>query len=176
MRKLSFAVYPCMFSLMLVMSAPAASLFNLGANWKYFVGTQEASTPQTAWRAIVFDDSTWTSGNAPIGYGEPDIVLPAVPTATLSVYHRKTFVISDPAQITRLDLTIRIDDGFVAWINGVQVGRTNVPDGELAWNAAAPLALEPTTHVLTITDLGSILVAGTNVVAIHAINQSSASS
>jgi hypothetical protein len=177
MRKLSFALYLSSFWLMLAVSVPAASFFSLGSGgWKYFVGTQEASTPQAAWRATNYNDSAWTPGTTPIGYGEPDIVPPAVPTGTLSVYHRKTFVVPDPTQITRLDLTIRIDDGFVAWINGFEVGRTNVPNGDLAFNAAAPTAIEPTSYTLTITNLSAFLVGGTNVLAIHGINQSAGSS
>ena len=36
-------------------------------------------------------------------------------------------------------LQITADDGFVAWINGVEVARQNAP-AELAWNAVAPAA------------------------------------
>jgi len=177
MRKLSLVA--CLFSFWLAMpfSTMAAVFFNNGSSWKYFVGTQEASTPQSAWRAIAFNDSTWSTGNAPIGYGEPDIVS-SVPAATLSVYHRKTFVVPDVSQVTRLDLTIRIDDGFVVWINGTEVvgGRYNVPAGELAWNAAASAAFEPDSRILQITNPAAYLVTGTNVIAIHSFNQSSGSS
>ncbi len=175
MRKLSFAVCLCLFGI--ITSASAASFFSLGSGgWKYFVGTQEASTPQAAWRSNTFNDASWIPGTTPIGFGEPDIVPPAVALGTLSVYQRKAIVVPDPTQVTRLDLEIRIDDGFVAWINGYEVGRTNVPLGDLAWNAAAPAAIEPTTYILTITNPSAFLVAGSNIVAIHSINQSSGSS
>jgi hypothetical protein len=176
MKKYSLTFCLSSLWLLLASSAPAASFFSFGAtNWTYFVGTQEASTPQAAWRSNFFNDATWTIGKTPIGYGETDIAPPAVPTGTLTVYQRKTFVVSDPTQITRLDLSIRIDDGFVAWINGFHVGRTNVPNGELAFNAAAPTAVEPTTHILQIPFPTNFMVIGTNVVAIHSINQSSGS-
>ncbi len=174
MRKLLFVVCLCLF--WMVAAASAANFFNLGSSWKYFVGTQEASTPMGAWRSNTFNDASWTPGNTPIGYGEPDIIPPAVPTGTLSVYQRKAFDVPDPTQITRLDLTIRIDDGFVAWINGFEVGRTNVPPGDLAFNAAAPTAIEPTSYTIQITNPGAILVTGSNIIAIHSINQSSGSS
>ena len=48
-------------------SAPtkASQIFPLGSSWKYFLGTQEASFPTDAWRALDFDDSGWTNGVAP---------------------------------------------------------------------------------------------------------------
>ena len=40
----------------------AAEIIPLGATWKYRLGTQEASSPISAWRQIVFDDSAWDAG------------------------------------------------------------------------------------------------------------------
>ena len=51
----------------------AANVISVGeANWKYMVATQEVSNPTTAWRARTFDDSTWSTGQAPIGYSTAD--------------------------------------------------------------------------------------------------------
>src|SRR5512135_501863 len=55
-------------SLALTTMASAVDLIPLGSTWNYFLGTQEASSPTTAWRQIVFDDSGWQTGGAPIGY------------------------------------------------------------------------------------------------------------
>ena len=43
------------------------TLINSGAPWKYLA---PSSDPGTAWRAVGFDDSTWTSGATPIGFTE----------------------------------------------------------------------------------------------------------
>ena len=40
------------------------------AQWKYLPGLSEASQPGNAWRELNFDDSTWLTGTAPVGYGE----------------------------------------------------------------------------------------------------------
>lgn len=40
--------------------------------WRYFKGTEEASSPTTAWRAVGFDASSWLTGQASIGYGDDD--------------------------------------------------------------------------------------------------------
>src|ERR1051325_3801550 len=120
MSKYLFLV-PCL--LLSMIGAATASVFvPAGSSWKYFIGTQEASSPDpAAWRLVGFDDATWATGAAPIGYGEPDIVT-SIPSSTagnwLSVFFRKTFVVSNPTNVAELDLFIRIDDGYVVWING----------------------------------------------------------
>src|SRR2546421_8250848 len=90
-------------------SATAAVLFTNGSSWKYFIGTQEASTPANAWRQLGFDDTAWQNGITPIGYAVPpndpggyeSTIRTTLPTSTdanyLSVFLRKTFVVSNPA-------------------------------------------------------------------------------
>src|ERR1043166_5543266 len=46
----------------------AAEIFPLRSTWQYFVGTSEASTPTSAWRSNSFNDVTWQTGSAPVGY------------------------------------------------------------------------------------------------------------
>src|SRR5688500_17805323 len=51
--------------------AAPGTLVPAGSSWKYFIGVSEASTPDNnAWRAIGFNDSSWSTGTTPIGYGE----------------------------------------------------------------------------------------------------------
>jgi hypothetical protein len=66
MKKLS-AVF--LLGTLVLASSPAATLFSTNAVWRYFKGTNEASSPDaTAWRAPAFDDSAWSSGLAPFYY------------------------------------------------------------------------------------------------------------
>ena len=100
------------FLVLMSASAAPAEDITTGSIWKYFIGTQEATVPVAAWRSPTFDDSTWLSGRAPIGYANPandlngyeatiQTVLPnANPNTWTSVYFRKTFNISDPALIS----------------------------------------------------------------------------
>src|SRR5262245_46550708 len=79
-------------------AAPAATVFPFGSSWKFTLGTAEASNPTDAWRTAGFVDTAWSSGNMPIGYGEPDIVT-SVPTSAAggynTIYFRKSFNIAD---------------------------------------------------------------------------------
>ena len=165
----------------------SAEIFPVGSNWRYFLGTQDASTPIEAWQAANFDDSGWSAGAAPVGYpspSNPENITTLLPTSQaggyLSVYLRKTFVLSNPGDVTQLDLGLLIDDSCLVWINGHYVGSFNIPgtapaDVALPYNApdlyASWPAIEQTSAAITITnDLASFLVAGTNAVAVHLFN------
>src|SRR5262249_12266873 len=107
---------------------------DFGAPWRYKLGTNEASSPDiTAWRQLGFDDSSWSGPAAtPIGYGDPvpATIIPgssAIVPNWLSIFMRKTFVVNSISDFTNLNFEINIDDGYVAWINGIEVGRDNMP-------------------------------------------------
>jgi hypothetical protein len=98
------------------------------------------------WTAREFDDSSWP-GNAPygVGYetalpGASQLIATAVPAGAFSVFTRASFSIDDPARVGKLTLGADYDDGFVAWINGVEVARApEMPAGDPAWNTNAAL-------------------------------------
>jgi hypothetical protein len=147
--------------------------------WKYFKGRTEASSPDTsAWRVSTFNDSAWTTGNTPFFYGEAiagGTLLSDMQGSYSSVFLRKTFTIADVAQITAADLDVRVDDGFVAWINGQQVASKNPPaaitfDALASANAPEPAAFE--TFGVPVTALRS----GENLIAIQVFNVSLAGS
>lgn len=159
----------------------AEEVIGFVAPWRYRKGTEEASAPDnTAWRALGFADQDWATGDSPLHYGEdlPGTLLDDMQGNYPSVYLRKAFQIPDPASLAAVRLYVLSDDGFVAWINGIEVARFNVPAGELAHTATAlgtfsePLPVE-TYEILNFRD---ILVPGTNVIAVHGFNASLGSS
>lgn len=161
-------------------STPAQTNVLLAAQsvWRYRKGTNEASTPTTAWRQLGFDDSGWAEGPLPLGYGETFIATPLndMQNGYVSVFLRKTFVVNDPVQFSRLVLEAQYDDGFKAWINGVLVidGNANMPAGEVAYNTPAVSAIENLNFVTfnLAQAPASLLVPGTNVLAVQAANAS----
>jgi hypothetical protein len=186
--RFKFSARWMMVWLVLAMPVHAAEIFNYGSTWRYFLGVREASTPdRAAWRAPGFDDSTWPGGPAAFGYANPPnspaeenlaTVFPSSAEGNyLSVFFRKTFVIPNVSAVSELRLDLTVDDGFVAWINGQEVGRANVPDGDLAFNATASTAGEPTQTTITLTNsLEKLLLAGANVLAVQVFNGNSGSS
>ncbi|MEX0642187.1 MAG: lamin tail domain-containing protein, partial [Pirellulales bacterium] len=52
-------------------------------------------------------------------------------------YLRIPFTVSAPPTADSLELRMKYDDGFVAYLNGVEIARSNVAAGTPAWNAVA---------------------------------------
>ena len=175
-------------SLSMVISVNAGTFFSTNSTWKYFKGVSEASSPDaTAWRTINFSDAAWLSGQGPFYYeNDPGSATAYSGNTLLSdmyggytcIFMRQMFVVTNPAQISQLQLTATCDDGFIAWINGTEVARFNMPSGSVAYNGTASGALaEPVPVQNDILDNPqSYLVTGTNVIAIQAFNASIGSS
>ncbi len=85
----------------------------------------------------------------------------------------------DIQNVDRLTLRVRYDDGFVAYLNGVEIGRRNFI-GDAAWNSAANALHDDMAAVnfesMEIANFRSVLQRGDNVLALHAMNESTTSS
>jgi hypothetical protein len=144
--------------------------------WKYVKGTNEASSPTTAWRQPGFNDAAWSIGTLPIGYGEAFITTPLndMRSNYVSVFLRKQFTVTDPSQFTRLVLEAQYDDGFKVWLNGSLVvdSSANMPTGEVAYNGLAVQTFETATfaNVNLSGNALSLLVPGLNTIAVQAHN------
>jgi hypothetical protein len=92
-----------------------------------------------------------------------------------SCYVRYAFSVSDPAAVTSLAMPVRFDDGYIAYLNGQEVARRNAPAGTPTNTSVASgdrisfLAKQPET--IDLTPFRGQLVAGTNVLAVHGLNQ-----
>ncbi|MEM7232098.1 MAG: lamin tail domain-containing protein [Planctomycetota bacterium] len=142
-------------------------IIGLSEVWNYFKGTQE---PPANWRDLTFDDSSWDSGATGIGYGDGDdvTVLSDMQNSYLTVFCRREFQVADPNAIDELVLSITIDDGFYAYLNGALVASHNV--NGTAYNQGAASAGEPTLVEVDISDFKNLLVTGDNVLAVAVHN------
>src|ERR1043166_6801887 len=143
--------------------------------WKYFKGRSEASTPTTAWRQLNFNDSSWSIGVAPIGYGENFVATPLndMRSNYTTVFFRKTFVVQDPSTVSNLVLQALYDDGFKLWINGSNVLNPNISANELPYTGTAGTVREDNTdNTYNLINPASYLVAGTNIITAQAANSS----
>src|SRR5213075_2324456 len=171
-----------------VLSAGAGDVFPTSSTWKYFKGLSEASSPNpAAWRTIDFSDSSWTTGQSPFYYeNQPggatsytgNTLLGDMFGSYTCIFLRKTFVVTNVADISELQLYSFCDDGFIAWINGTEVARFNMPAGDVPFDGASspalPEPIQPEDDVLA--NPGVYLVPGTNVIAVQAFNSSLANS
>jgi acid phosphatase type 7 len=150
-----------------------------GSSWKYL---DKGSNQATAWRAVSFDDSSWPSGPAQLGYGDGDeaTVLGFGPDANnkfVTTYFRRSFNVADPSIFTGLSLQVMRDDGAVVYLNGAEVWRNNMPAGGVTFTtlASAAIAGADESTFLQAAISPTLLVSGNNVIAVE-IHQSGGTS
>ena len=89
-----------------------------------------------------------------------------------SVYVRIPFTIADLNAISGVILNVQQADGFIAWVNGVQVLAANAPASP-AWNSAAASSIPQDPgrfRVTSVPKTGGPLVQGNNILAIQLMN------
>jgi len=165
----------------LTLSAAAdQTMIAAGSTWKYHAQGVDLGT---AWRTVDFIDNTWASGPAQLGYGDGD------ESTTLSFggntsnryptyYFRHSFSVTNPNSTASLTLRYLRDDGCVIYLNGVEIVRSNMPGGSIAYNTLATSAIggadETSWHQTAVNP--ALLRVGTNVIAVElhqsAINSS----
>lgn len=146
------------------------SLVPTGAQWRYY--DQGTISGGTTWRGTNFNDSTWSSGAAPLGYGDDNIVTtvgfgPSATARYITTWFRHAFVVDDPAVFAAVTLGLVRDDGAAVYLNGREVFRSNLPTGTLAsgTRASASVGGADETAVFE-TDLDpALFVRGTNYLA-----------
>ena len=105
-----------------------------GRVWRYFKGKKEPSPKKVGqdmiatldWTLPGFNESKWSRGTVSIGYGDNDdkTTLGDMRNLYTSVYLRHTFAIEDPYGMDNLMLHVEYDDGFIAYLNGEEIGRS----------------------------------------------------
>jgi len=143
--------------------------------WKYFKGLSEASSPTTAWRFLDFDDSTWGTGAAPVGYDASLTMgtkLSDMRYNYTSFFLRRLFVVNDPTPISSLRIEVLYDDGFKLWINGTNVLNRALPSTEVPYDAVATGSARESNNydVFNLDNPGVFLRPGTNILAVQVHN------
>jgi len=133
---------------------------------------------ESDWMLAGFDDAQWLSGTTGVGYDYPGLVgldVGAMRGVNETVYVRIPFQIAEAPSVDQLTLRMKYEDGFVAYLNGFEVARSNAPGGaSLAWDATAAGIRSDSDAVgfedFDISVHADRLVAGENVLAIHGLN------
>jgi 3',5'-cyclic AMP phosphodiesterase CpdA len=146
-----------------------------GGTVKYFVPSGVAPRD---WQRVNFDDSSWDAGVQPIGYGSSALVTDVELGNQVTLYTRAHFTPGvELGRVRELTLEIDYDDGFVAFLNGVEIARQNVLAGQGSGTAAgASRERGLLEHRLIAAPPEALLVAGDNVLAIEVHNVAASSS
>jgi hypothetical protein len=90
-----------------------------------------------------------------------------------SVFVRVPFQVDDPSRLNRLQLRMQYDDGFIAYLNGVEIARAAAPDTPSFQSTATGTrgdvaALQQ--QWIDLPDAMQLLQPGENVLSIHGLN------
>ena len=88
-----------------------------------------------------------------------------------SAYVRLPFAVANPAAFSTLTLRMKYNDGFAAYLNGIEIARRNPSSGKVQWNSVASTN-RFATNALAFEDIDvssslGVLQAGTNILALH---------
>lgn len=148
--------------------------------WKYVVPSSE---PDTNWRKVSFNASAWQQGSGGFGLGDGDDNTTISPNE--SVFIRIAFTIADTSKISEAILNADYDDGFVAYLNNVEIARANVnTPGRPPYNSLAAANHEavmytggnPDYFMLPESQLEGLMLPGNNVLSIQVHNVTANSS
>ena len=135
------------------------------------------------WTRPEFDDAAWTEGTTGVGFegsrgleGEIATDIGALAArVNATIYLRIPFEVDDPGAFVWLNLRMKYDDGYAAYLNGVLVASRNAPE-ELTWDSRATRVRQDAAAVTfdnaSLTEHLSLLKPGANILAIHALNSS----
>ncbi len=147
-----------------------------------------------SWMQSDFNDQAWPKGNLGAGYdnnstyedlisSDLDFQNSVNRNDTESIYMRVEFEIENLSSFDRLELGMRYDDGFVAYLNGTEIVRANAPGSAgslVAWNASASSSHSDNEAVIfqafDVSSAVEHLRTGKNVLAVHGLNVNATSS
>jgi len=153
-------------------------------DWKYEnTGTDLGSN----WFMVDFPDSGWQIGTALFGLESNTFVsnnlinTPFTLTNSSGVfitnfYFRKWFVFPYRTNGVKLAFMHAIDDGAVFYINGVEVYRHNMPEGDVSYNTLASSSIEVSDYTMSPFIEITNLVSGHNLIAVEVHQGASGSS
>ena len=161
----------------------SATIINDNASCRWIV----PSTTTANWQETDFDDSLWAEGNTGIGYergvggitytellGTNGNVEAGTFNITGTCYVRIPFSLDGANTVTSLNLRMKYDDGFIAYLNGTIVASANAPENP-SFNSLSTNSHSDSAAIIfqnfDITSSIGELNEGDNVLAIHMLNR-----
>ncbi len=151
------------------------------------LGASDSPVTASNWRHPDFDDSSWGTGQAMLGYGgitggtinQTVSFGPESADKFITTYARQSFDVTNASDYTELSIGVKRDDGALVYLNGVEIARTNMPAGAIASStlasSAAGSSSESAVNSFSYTLQPGDLIEGENVVAVE-VHQSAVGS
>ncbi len=95
--------------------------------WRYW-GPNSGVPLATNWHATTFDDRAWASGYTPLVVG----AAAGLANSAAAVTAYRTYVTLQLVERLEWEISIKASGGVVVYVNGVEGGRFNMPDGQVS--------------------------------------------
>ena len=150
------------------------------SDWKYIIPSEDLGS---GWILAGYDDSSWLSAKGGFGYGDGDDGT--VISNTMAIFMRKEFTINNLNDVVEALVHVDFDDGFIAYINGIEIGRENLFNLDTGEPLQFPQfgqssnglheallyrGIEPRSIFIDTDWVKSLLLEGTNIFALQVHN------
>ncbi len=135
-----------------------------GSFWSWTI-----AEPVGDWTAEDFADAGWPGARGPLGYGDGHVVSFTETPVTGTTWFRTTFRVLQDDVFRSLRFELLRDAGAVVYLNGVEVVRSNLPEGPLdayTWSSRDVDGREEAVYFPHEAD-AALLVPGTNQLAVE---------
>jgi len=156
------------------------TLIRGGSIWKYLDDGSDQGTAQDGanWFADPsYDDTLWLEGPAELGYGDDTQGRPEATVVNsgpsrnyfITTYFRRSFDVYDASLYSGLNLRLLRDDGAVVYLNGVELVRSNMPEGVIDFLTLANNGISGADEYTFLEfDVDpNLLLTGTNIIAVE---------
>lgn len=147
--------------------------------WRY--NDDSVALDTVAWTTLEFDDSAWDFGQAKMGFGDGNEVTTLdfgsdPDNKTPTYYFRKIFSVADPSGIDSVTFSLLRDDGAIVYLNGEELFRSNMPEGEVSFSTLASTTVAGSEEDQFFNFKVPVsLMAGNNILAVE-VHQATAGS
>jgi len=158
------------------MTSNTSSLFPTNTTWKYY---DKGSLDNTGWQTETYNDQSWSSGKAPLGYytgGSRDYQTTLnygsdANNKRPTYYFRTTFNVNEEITSNHtFVLDYKVDDGVIVYINGIEAGRYNMPSGNVYYSNYASTYAQGNPDTGSMTLDASLFRKGSNLIAVELHN------
>ncbi len=151
---------------------------------RYFVPIDDSLGD--TWTQVNFNDVAWQSGPTGVGFDSGDDFTPLLRTilrpsevdpAATTIMARIPFEITDLDAVKQNDLVLRMkyDDGYIAYLNGVEVQRKSLRSNDVTWTSRGRSRRDSEAvefEDVNLSEFINLLQPGTNVLAVRVMNSS----
>jgi len=148
-----------------------STFIRFGCTWKYL---DNGTDPGSIWKdSSASGTDFWASGPSKFGYGNNNERTRVnyggnTDNKYITTYFRTSFIIPNKDLFSFYRIKAYLDDGMVVYVNGIEVCRTNIGNGEVKYNTFASRGIPENGNIQIPFDIpGKNFVRGNNTIAVE---------